>query len=176
LKPPLEERPIVEQARGSDLVALAQCFALDATVFPHPSLPPVLDATGAAPTVWFARLPQAPRSEEQAETLGPVIGFLGAIRQRRTLEVVGVAVEAAHRRRGVGRALVRAAVASCASRGLSAVGLHVSTGNLDAARLYETEGFRVVRTLRGYYSARRFPHGGDAWRMELAVSATPGRP
>jgi ribosomal protein S18 acetylase RimI-like enzyme len=139
---------------GADLVALAQAHALDATVFPHASIPPVF-GDDAAPAVWIARL----------EPEGPVIGFVATRASRATLEISGLAVDAAHRRTGVGRALVRAAVRSARARGFDTVELHVSTGNEAALALYANERFRKARLVEGFYSAGRFPDGGDAWVM-----------
>jgi ribosomal protein S18 acetylase RimI-like enzyme len=143
---------------GSDLVALAQCHALDASVFPHPSLPAVL--AGVAPSVLIARL----------EAKGPVAGFIASRTKEGMLEIVGVAVESEHRGRGVGRALVRGAIANARSRDLDAVTLHCSTGNLAALELYTTEGFRPARRLHRFYNPARFPDGGDAFVMLLALT------
>ena len=140
---------------GADLVALAQAHALDATVFPHSSLPPVFGGAGVAPVVWIAR----------AEPGGPVVGFVGTRARDGALEISGIAVEPAHQRAGIGRALVRAALRSARLRGLEIVSLHVSTGNAVAIRLYTSEGFRKAERLAGFYSAKRFPDAGDAWLM-----------
>ncbi len=139
---------------GADLVALAQAHALDATVFPHSSLPVVL-GDGAPPALWVAR----------AERGGPVVGFVGD-----ALEISGLAVARTHQRTGLGRALVQAAIASAVDRGLDAVSLHVSTGNLAAVALYTSEGFRKAERLPGFYSARRFPNDGEAWLMLRELS------
>ena len=139
---------------GADLVALAQAHALDVTVFPHRSLPPILGCD-SPPAVWVAR----------AERGGPVVGFIATRANRTALEISGLAVEPPHRRAGLGRALVRAAVRSARSRGFSTVELHVSTGNTDALALYASERFREARRIAGFYSPDRFPDGGDAWLM-----------
>jgi ribosomal-protein-alanine N-acetyltransferase len=139
---------------GADLVALAQAHALDITVFPHQSLPPVLGGD-TPPAVWVAR----------AERDGPVVGFIATKASRTALEISGLAVEPAHRRSGLGRALVRAAVRSARQRGFSTVELHVSTGNVPALALYASERFREAERVSGFYSAERFPDGGDAWIM-----------
>jgi ribosomal protein S18 acetylase RimI-like enzyme len=139
---------------GADLVALAQAHALDVTVFPHPSLPPVFGAD-APPSLWIAR----------AEHGGPVVGFVATRVRAGALEISGLAIDAAHRRRGLGRGLVRAAVRSARMRGLDRVALHVSTGNVAAVDLYLAEGFRKDERLVAFYSAARFPDGGDAWLM-----------
>jgi ribosomal protein S18 acetylase RimI-like enzyme len=139
---------------GSDLVALAQAYALDASTFPHCSLPPVF-GDDAPPAVWIAR----------ADHDGPVIGFVGTKANRTTLEISGLAVDTAHRRSGIGRALVRATARSARSRGFSSIELHVSTGNEAAVALYVGERFRKAQRIEGFYSAARFPDGGDAWLM-----------
>jgi ribosomal protein S18 acetylase RimI-like enzyme len=138
---------------GSDLVALAQAHALDATVFPHSSLPLVFG--GAPPVLWIAR----------AERGGPAVGFVGTRSRNGVLEISGLAVDPAHQRAGLGRALVRAAVRSARRRGFDLVSLHVSTGNTAAIALYTSEGFRKAERLAGFYSGRRFPDEGDAWLM-----------
>lgn len=139
---------------GADLVALAQAHALDATVFPHPSILPVLGAD-AAPNLWIAR----------AEKGGPVVGFIATRTRHDVLEISGLAIDEAHRRSGFGRALVRAAVRSARTRGFDSISLHVSTGNAAAVELYLGERFRKDQHLAGFYSAARFPDNGDAWVM-----------
>ena len=144
---------------GADLVALAQAHALDITVFPHQSLPPVLGGD-TPPAVWVAR----------AERGGPVVGFIATRASRTALEISGLAVEPSYRRVGLGRALVRAAVRSARKRGFSTVELHVSTGNLAALALYGSERFKEAQRVAGFYSAARFPDNGDAWIMIRDVS------
>ncbi|MBX3190924.1 MAG: GNAT family N-acetyltransferase [Labilithrix sp.] len=148
------ERAVIEPV-GSDLVALAQCHALDATIFPHTSLPPVFASDPLAPAIWIARV----------EAGGPVVGFVGTRAQQDVLEIVGLAVDPAHRRAGIGRALVRAAARSARARGLDRIALHVSTGNQAAIELYTREGFRKAELLPGFYASRRFPDEGNAYVM-----------
>lgn len=139
---------------GADLVALAQAHALDATVFPHQSLPPVFGAE-APPAVWIARLDHG----------AAVVGFIATRASRGVLEIAGLAVDGEHRRAGIARALVRAAVRSARSRGFDSVELHVSTGNEAAVALYTSERFRKASRVEGFYSTQRFPDGGAAWVM-----------
>lgn len=145
---------IIVEPVGADLVALAQAHALDASTFPHPSLPPIYG--GDAPPAIFVGRP---------ERGGRVVGFAATRARLGALEVIGLAVEPAHRRSGMGRALLRAAVRSAKARGLRRVTLHVSTALAGAIALYESERFERHTLLRGFYSARRFPNGGDAWLM-----------
>ncbi len=149
---------IVVEPVGADLVALAQAHALDASTFPHMSLPVVLGGD-APPSLFVAR----------AERGGPVIGFAALREIRGVLEIAGIAVEPAHRRRGVARRLLRAAVRSAPRRGVDHVALHVSTALSGAIALYESEGFVRRAKLHGYYSTAHFANGGDAWRMTRDV-------
>ena len=133
---------------GGDLLAIAECHALDASVFPHPSVPGVV---AGAPAVWVAK------------RRGRVVGFVATHATDTVREIRGIAVAASERGTGVGRALLRTAIE--ASRGLRAITLQVSTGNPAAIALYESEGFFVLRTLDRYYSPLAFPNGGDAYAM-----------
>ena len=149
----------IEPLDGSDLVALAQCMALDASTFPHASVP--LVAGSVVPRVWIAR------AEPPG---GRVVGFVATIRRAERLEILGLATDPARRRSGIGRALLRAAVSAARSRPrIRIVTLHVSTANLAALALYESEGFSVLRTVRRFYSPARFGNGGDACEMVLRV-------
>jgi ribosomal protein S18 acetylase RimI-like enzyme len=152
---------VIEALDGSDLVALAQCMALDATAFPHPSVPLV---TSGVPRVWIARGESG------------VAGFVATAANGDTLDIIGIAVDSSQRRSGVGRALVRAVVEVARERRFRGVTLNVSTANDGAIALYESEGFVAVQRMRRYYNPRRFGDGGDAFRMVLDVSARPGRP
>src|SRR5512135_161786 len=147
--------PVVVEPVGSDLVALAQCHALDATIFPHPSMPAIVSPD----RVLVAR----------DEPGGPVHGFVATRTQGRWMEVVGLAVDEAHRGHGSGRALLRAAVDVARARGVALVSLHVSTANAAAKALYDGEGFRVARRIRRFYSPLRFGDGGDAYELVLEL-------
>jgi ribosomal protein S18 acetylase RimI-like enzyme len=134
---------------GGDLLALAQCAAIDLTAFPHASLP----APGKHAPVLIAR------------DAGRVIGFVSTLRSGDTLEIAGLAVDARYRRRGAGRALLRAAIELAEDMGLRFVRLHVSTANAGAMALYHREGFRVTRTIRRHYARGTFGNDGDAVEM-----------
>lgn len=151
----------IEALDGGDLVALAQCMALDATSFPHPSVPLV---SGGIARTWIARGERG------------VVGFASTTANGRTLDVIGIAVDPRQRRGGVGRALIRTVVAIARERRFGAVTLNVSTANEAAIALYESEGFVAVERMRRYYNGARFGDGGDAFRMVLDVSETRARP
>ena len=150
----IEQDARVEPLSG-DLLAIAQTHALDASTFPRASLPQVLAVPGTAPFVWIAR----------AEKGGPVVGFCVTEQRGPRLDITHIGVAPEHRGVGLGRALLRAALASARARRATDVILHVSTGNRAAIALYESEGFEVVRRIRAFYPFREFPDGGDAYVM-----------
>jgi ribosomal protein S18 acetylase RimI-like enzyme len=153
---------VVEPLRAGDVVAFAHCAALDATIFPGGSIPP-LDRRGGPPAMWVARGGR-----------GGVAGFVVVVPRRSWAHIVGLAVTPPARRRGVARALLRAAIAGARARGCPGVVLEVSTANHAAIALYAAEGFERVRRLARYYRDRQLGDGGDAWGMVLRLD--PGGP
>ena len=67
-------------------------------------------------------------------------------------EIYTIAVDPKARKRGVGRALVEAAMAQASLDGASQVFLEVSVENLAALNLYAATGFQRVGLRRGYYT------------------------
>lgn len=64
-------------------------------------------------------------------------------------EIIGLYVLKAYRRRGVGTALLRAALAALAARGLDRVSLWVLDGNEKAVQFYESFGFADTGETKG---------------------------
>jgi ribosomal protein S18 acetylase RimI-like enzyme len=142
----------IDRVEPGDLVAMAQCMALDADAFPYPSH--AFGARADSARVWAAR-----------DDAGRVVAFLAGRVWHAELHVEGLAVVVEARRRGLARALVRVAVEGARAEGLRSVGLHVSVTNEGAAALYESEGFRVARRLRDYYGPRVY--GGERAALEM---------
>jgi GNAT superfamily N-acetyltransferase len=96
--------------------------------------------------------------------------------------LANVAVDPAHRRRGIGRALVQASIDLARQRGASEVLLQVEADNDAAIRLYGELGFRVLATrtlwaLRpgpGYSVGRGAPEARaaspDEWKDQWALA------
>jgi ribosomal protein S18 acetylase RimI-like enzyme len=78
-------------------------------------------------------------------------GFVGCVQGvkdgRRTGMIQNLAVMDGHRRHGIGKALLSAALLGFADVGLRYAQLEVSASNIPAVRLYEGAGFRVRKTL-----------------------------
>jgi ribosomal-protein-alanine N-acetyltransferase len=150
----------VELSDPADLVAMAQCMAIDADAFPYPSAQ--FGSRAESACRWVAR-------EESEGRASRVVGFLAGRVRRGALHVEGLAVEVGSRRLGVGRALVRACVDFAREEGLRAVGLHVSVANHAAIALYEAEGFDVAGKVRGFYPPAAFGGESDALEMRLRL-------
>jgi ribosomal-protein-alanine N-acetyltransferase len=65
-----------------------------------------------------------------------------------------LAVQAAHARQGVGRALVSWLEASARIAGIARVGLEARASNAGARAFYMSLGYRETQSLAGYYSGR----------------------
>lgn len=142
---------------GRDAVALTQCMAIDADAFPFASVQ--FGQRAASLRVLVAR----------DERDGRVLGFLAGRVQRGSLCIHGLAVDRGVRRRGVGRKLVRAAGAQARAEGLHALVLQVGVANRAAIALYESEGFRVVQRIAGYYAQGVYGGERDAYQMALRL-------
>lgn len=66
--------------------------------------------------------------------------------------IISIDVVPALQRRGVGARLMEEAEQAAARMGLTSVTLQVSVNNPDARRFYERRGYRVSRTLPGFYN------------------------
>ncbi|MEM2676261.1 MAG: ribosomal protein S18-alanine N-acetyltransferase [Candidatus Bathyarchaeia archaeon] len=84
-------------------------------------------------------------------------GFSGFIKKG---HIVSIAVMPEHRRKGIGYALVSKAMEGMRFYGAKQAFLEVRVSNMPAINLYKKLGFKVVRTISGYYS-----DGEDAYVM-----------
>jgi ribosomal protein S18 acetylase RimI-like enzyme len=148
----------IELLSAADVVAVAQCIALDADMFPYASA--TFGLRDAAARAWLAR-------DARGDGRRDVRGFVAGHVRREVLHVEGLAVDRGSRRLGIGRALVREAVEWARSEGIRAVALHVSVANPGAIALYRAEGFDVRRRLRAFYSPETYDGEGDAYEMDL---------
>jgi ribosomal-protein-alanine N-acetyltransferase len=83
---------------------------------------------------------------------GPsVVGFIAARCNLDEVHVNNIGVRHGYRRRGVGGALLGAALAAAAGRGAREAILEVRASNLDAQALYARFGFKVVGRRKNYY-------------------------
>ena len=83
-------------------------------------------------------------------------------------EILTVAVEPDHRRKGAGWLLLQGAIHVLADAGVDRVFLEVAEDNLAAIRLYGSGGFVVVGRRKGYY--RRDSLAVDAQVLQLKLN------
>ena len=80
-----------------------------------------------------------------------VVGYIVARGVADEGEILNLAVGDRYQRRGVGRALVRAALVSLAASGAQTLYLEVRESNDAARRLYEGLGFEILARRKHYY-------------------------
>jgi len=88
-----------------------------------------------------------------AEADGVAAGFAMSRAILEEAELLLLAVRPACRRRGVGRQLLRSAIAEARGRGVVRMHLEVRAGN-DAVALYRAAGFAKIGERRDYYRGR----------------------
>jgi [ribosomal protein S18]-alanine N-acetyltransferase len=81
-------------------------------------------------------------------------------------ELLTIAVDTDHRRRGAGRTLLEAVIAKARAGGVATLFLEVGADNPAACSLYEQKGFRTVGHRSGYYRRGDRP-AADALVMRL---------
>jgi ribosomal-protein-alanine N-acetyltransferase len=94
-----------------------------------------------------------------------IVGFIVSWLIHDEVHVLNVAVDPAHRRRGLARALMEQAHARGRSSGARLVTLEVRRGNEGARALYRSLGYREVAVRPNYYAEE----GEDAVIMELGL-------
>jgi ribosomal-protein-alanine N-acetyltransferase len=148
----------VRPAGAMDLDAMATLHAL---AFEPSWRAADLAALTAEPTA-FALL---------AEADGAPTGFILCRIAGGEAEVLTLATAPEMRRRGIGRALLAAAIVAARTRGAEAIFLEAASDNVAALALYDGNGFSQVGVRRAYYSR---PGGGaDALVLRRALN-TPG--
>lgn len=98
----------------------------------------------------------------------PTAGFIAVQASHDEAEIITLAVNPASRGKGMGRDLLRTALAALAGRGTRRCVLEVATSNLAARGLYAQAGFAAVGLRRGYYT-RAGGGSEDALILALAL-------
>ncbi len=101
----------------------------------------------------YARTVEGEMAGWVAEESAAVAGFLTARRAASDLEILNFAVLANARRRGLGKALLREAVAWARTSHAESAFLEVRASNFPALRFYERHGFRLAGRRPRYYAA-----------------------
>lgn len=88
-------------------------------------------------------------------------------------EVLSLGVVSSRQRRGLGAALVRAALDAAIEAGIARVFLEVASDNLPAQKLYARFGLQQIDIRKNYY---RQKDGGFCDALVLSVALTPAQP
>lgn len=99
------------------------------------------------------------------DTDGVLLAYAGAWWDGDVVQVMTLAVDRGHRRRGLGSALLTALIGHARSLAAPAVLLEVRVDNAEAIALYQREGFVVLGRRKRYYQ----PEDVDAWTMRLEL-------
>jgi ribosomal-protein-alanine N-acetyltransferase len=122
---------------------LAQITELEKAVFGDPWSLASFESVLAEPAAFFA----AAREPDGDAIAGYVVAWFAADEG----EIANLAVREPGRRRGVGAALLDAALAEARRRGAANVYLEVRDSNAAARALYASRGFEEAGLRRGYY-------------------------
>jgi GNAT superfamily N-acetyltransferase len=83
---------------------------------------------------------------------GAVVGHVQFLDDGADTEIKNMAVAASHRGRGIGRALIEAAVQLARSRGRSVVSVATAAADIGNLRFYQRAGFRMLRVDRDVFT------------------------
>lgn len=125
---------------------LATVLAIEQRAFKHPWSPALLERelTHEWSTILLAE-------EEQPDGSFLILGFAIVWLVHDELHVLNVATDPPHRRRGVAKAVMDAAVAKARDRKCTLATLEVRRSNEGALTLYKDMGFRPVGIRPNYY-------------------------
>ena len=151
-RPGVARRLPVRPMRAADAPAMAR---IEQAVFGREAWP--RSAFAYLHAVFAAARPARGRLWVAEASGGGVVGYVGVELSALggEADLVNLAVDPAHRRRGVGRALMATAVGYCRTRRVELVWLRVRAGNRGARAFYRRCGFEVVGRFRGYYADPR---------------------
>ena len=82
---------------------------------------------------------------------GRVVAYGGMTSVLDEGNITNIATHPDHRRKGLGRQVVRALLAEADARGLATVFLEVRQSNLPARQLYRSEGFSEIGVRKNFY-------------------------
>lgn len=93
---------------------------------------------------------------------GSIVGYSASVLRGFEGHIISIAVHPNYRGIGIGEKLLRENIKKLRDLGAKRIVLEVKVDNIQALRLYQKLGFRIVKTLKNYYW-----DGSDAYRMIL---------
>jgi ribosomal-protein-alanine N-acetyltransferase len=150
----------------------AQAVAeIEQAIFSRPwSRQGFLDSLASPDTLFLVALEDGGSDGGNRNEPPVIVGYIGMYQAIDEGEITNVAVFEPYRKRGIGRALLKALAAGAGARGVSRIVLEVRVSNHPAIALYEQMGFRRIGTRKGFYD---FPKE-DADIMELHIGENEG--
>ena len=109
-------------------------------------------------------------TDEKYEETDPVLAPYSVLEEDHSYYICGMAVEEAHRGKGVGRRLLQEAEEACRRRGLAKLSLIVFEQNVGACRLYQRHGY-VERLRQPVVPHRLIHYTGDALLMVKQIGS-----
>lgn len=97
---------------------------------------------------------------------GSIVGYSASVLRGSEGHIISIAVHPDYRGIGIGEKLLRENIKRLKDSGAERVVLEVRVDNIQALKLYQKLGFRIVKTLKNYYW-----DGSDAYRMVLNVKS-----
>jgi [ribosomal protein S18]-alanine N-acetyltransferase len=134
----------VQPVRGSDIAAIA---AIERRSFSDPWSERSFRDVLAHSRMYFACIRESDDGPAAARVLGYVVAWFAAGQG----EIANLAVDPDARGRGIGSALLDAALDHAKQQGTEEVFLEVRSSNVMARQLYESRGFSEVGRRRRYY-------------------------
>ena len=102
-----------------------------------------------------------------AEEGGRIVGFIVSEENPPLAHIITLDVDAKHRRRGLGTALLETLESNLAARGVRSILLEPATDNEAAVAFWKRHGYRIEATLKRYYLTRI-----DAYEMRKILPGT----
>ena len=152
--------------RAADRDDVDAVAAIEASAFSDPWSRASFASLVGNPHVLFAVADGAPAGAGRREIVGYVVAWFAADES----EIANIAVAAAARGRGIGAALLDAALAEAVYRGAVAAFLEVRESNAAARALYASRDFATVGRRRNYY--RTPQEDALVLRRDLAAGAS----
>ena len=99
-----------------------------------------------------------------AQIAGKVVGYVIAYITKGMTDFVSIAVDPKYRRFGIGKKLVNFIIKKLKRQGAKKASLEVRTTNKASFSFFRNLGFRITKTLKGFYRDR-----GDAYQMRKKI-------
>ncbi|MEM3104102.1 MAG: ribosomal protein S18-alanine N-acetyltransferase [Candidatus Bathyarchaeia archaeon] len=95
---------------------------------------------------------------------GSIVGYSASVLRGSEGHIISIAIHPDYRGIGIGEKLLRENIKRLKDSGAKRVVLEVRIDNIQALKLYQKLGFKIVKTLKNYYW-----DGADAYKMVLNV-------